>query len=381
MRMKLVARFLLAVAATGLWAADWNAALSLYKKGDYAGALKEFQAVLQENPNYAGAYYYVGACQEKLGQKDQALANYQKANQMEPTNPAFARALAVLLVDMGKAAEAVKVLQVVPVETLKGEQKAVMLATLARARLAANDTNGAVEAARAATQAGPQQVDAWAVYGAALSRAGKDADAFNAYRRAFELSGDATLGKTAATAGLRAARMVKGQESNALYSQAATVAAKAYEKKASPDLALLAAEGFLGADRYDESLAWLDRAGVDNALTTYYRGQCAQGKGDVAKAEKFFRDALTKSPDAHLRRLIYSSLGFVLDKQKRYKEAEQAYQEAGNPTKVAEMRDKQAKYEQNLKADEEARRIEEIRKTQEELRRLRGGAPTPTPKS
>uniref|UniRef100_A0A7V1ZHH6 Tetratricopeptide repeat protein n=1 Tax=Thermoanaerobaculum aquaticum TaxID=1312852 RepID=A0A7V1ZHH6_9BACT len=101
----------------------------------------------------------------------------------------------------------------------------------------------------------------------------------------------------------------------------------------------------------------------------------------MAKAEKFFRDALTKSPDAHLRRLIYSSLGFVLDKQKRYKEAEQAYQEAGNPTKVAEMRDKQAKYEQNLKADEEARRIEEIRKTQEELRRLRGGAPTPTPKS
>ncbi len=380
--MRRVVRFLGVLVAASAWTADWNAAVSLYKKGDYAGALKEFEAVVAENPNYAGAYYYVGACQEKLGRRDQALANYQKANQMEPTNPTFARALALLLIDSGKPSDALKVLQLVPVDSVKGEQKAYLLVPLARAKLAMGDANGADDAARAATQAAPQSSEAWAVLGAALSRAGRDADAFAAYRKAFELSGDASLGKTAATAGLRAARMLKGQEANALYNQAAAVASKAYEKKPSSELALLVAEAYLGADRYDESLAWLDKAGVDNALTTYYRGQCAQGKGDVTTAEKRFREALGKSPDPHLRRLIYSSLGFVLDKQKRYKEAEQAYQEAGNAAKAAEMRDKQAKYEQNLKADEEARRIEEIRRTQEELRRLRGGAaPTPTPKS
>lgn len=379
--MKWVGRvFLLLVAATA-WAADWNTAVSLFKKGDYAAALKEFQAVLQDNPNYAGAYYYVGACQEKLGQKEQALANYQKAAQMEPTNPVFARALALLLLDTGKPGEAVKALQMVPAESLKGEQKAAILVVLARAKLAGNDASGAVDAARAATQASPQLAEAWALLGAALSRAGRDSEAFAAYRRAFELSGDPALGKTAATAGLRAARMVKGQEANALYSQAATVATRAYEKKPSAELALLAAEALLGADRYDDSLAWLDKAGVDNALTTYYRGQCWQGKGDVTRAEKHFRDALAKGPDPHLRRLIYSSLGFVLDKQKRYKEAEQAYQEAGNQAKVAEMRDKQAKYEQNLKADEEAKRIEELRRQQEELKKLRQGGAVPTPKS
>lgn len=379
--MRLVGRVFLLLAATTVWAADWNTAVSLYKKGDYAAALKEFQAVVQENPNYAGAYYYVGLCQEKLRQKDHALANYQKANQMEPTNPAFARSLALLLIESGKPGEAVKVLQTVPLESLKGEQKGLLLAPIARAKLATNDVNGALESARAATQVAPQYAEGWAVYGAALSRSGKDAEAFNAYRRAFELSGDAASGKVAATAGLRAARMVKGQEANALYNQAAAVATKAYEKKPSSELALLAAEAFLGADRYDESLAWLDKAGVDNALTTYYRGQCAQGKGDVVKAEKHFREALTKNPDAHLRRLVYTSLGFVLDKQKRYKEAEQAYQEAGNQTKVAEMRDKQSKYEQNLKAEEEAKRIEEIRRQQEELKKLRQGGAVPTPKS
>lgn len=379
--MKLVGHVFLLVAATTVGAADWNTAVSLYKKGDYAAALREFQAVLQENPNYAGAYYYVGLCQEKLGQREQALANYQKANQMEPTNPAFARSLALVLMDLNRPAEAVKTLQMVPLESLKGEQRGVLLATLARARLASNDLNGALESARSATQAAAQYAEGWAVYGAALSRSGKDTEAFNAYRRAFELSGDAALGKAAATAGLRAARLVKGQEANNLYMQAAAVATKAYEKKPSSEMALLAAEAFLGADRYDESLAWLDRAGVDNALTTYYRGQCAQGKGDVARAERHFREALTKSPDSHLRRLIYTSLGFVLDKQKRYKEAEQAYQEAGNQAKVAEMRDKQAKFEQNLKAEEEAKRIEEIRRQQEELKKLRQGGAVPTPRT
>ncbi|MCS7183621.1 MAG: tetratricopeptide repeat protein, partial [Thermoanaerobaculum sp.] len=115
--MKGVVRVAVVLAAMAAWAADWNTAVALYKKGDFAAALREFQAVLEENPNYAGAYYYVGACQEKLGQKDQALANYQKASQMEPTNPVFAQGLARLLVDLGKPSEAVKVLQVVPTET------------------------------------------------------------------------------------------------------------------------------------------------------------------------------------------------------------------------------------------------------------------------
>lgn len=368
--------------AAVVFAADWNAAVAAYKKGDFATALREFQAVLQQNPNYPGAYYYVGACQEKLGRLNDAMANYQKANQMEPTNATFALALARLLTEQNRGKEAVAVLQALPLDTLKAEQRALILSALARAKLAAGDAQGATESARTATQAAPNSSDAWAVLAAAYARVGRDGDAFNAYRRAFELGGDVVLGKAAATAGLRAARLASKQDGNALYAQAAQVAVKAYEKKPSPELALLAAEAYLGADRYDDALTWLARHGVDNALTTYYRAQCAQGKGDVQRAEKLLREALAKSPDPHLRKLIYNSLGFVLDKQKRYKDAEQAYSEAGNSGKAAEMRDKQQKYEQNLKAEEEARRIEEIRKAQEELQRLRGGGagPSPTPK-
>jgi len=377
--MRRVAPLLLLVAATAA-AADWNAAVAAYKKGDYTAALREFQAVLAENPNYSGAYFYVGACEEKLGRKREALEHYQKASQMEPANPTFALAFARLATEQGRAGEALKALELVKLDGLKGEQKALILVATARAKLALGDNQGALAAAQAATQAAGNSPDAWVTLGAVLSRLDRNAEAFNAYRRAFELNRDPGIAQAAANAGMRGARLAKGQEANALYAQAAAVAVKAYEKKPSAELALLAAEGFLGADRYDEALGWLDRVGADNALVTYYRAQCAQGKGDVQRAERLLREALGKQPDERLRRLIYNSLGFVLDKQKRYKEAEQAYQEAGNQTKVAEMRDKQQKYEQNLKADEEARRIEELRKAQEELRKLRGGAaPTPPP--
>ncbi|MGQ9494742.1 MAG: tetratricopeptide repeat protein [Thermoanaerobaculaceae bacterium] len=380
--MRLCARVWAVFVAAAAWAADWNGAIALFKKGDYAGALKLFEAVLQENPNYAGSYFYVAMCLEKLGDSDKALLNYQKANQLEPTNPTFAQALSRLLVDKGKGAEAVRVLEAVPTVSFQGEQKATFFSALARAKLAAGDPAGAAEAAKTATQANPSLTAAWSTLGMAHSRLGKDREAFAAYRRAFEISGDPQLAVVAAQKAINAARLSQGQEANSLYSQAAAVAVKGFEKKASSELALLAAEAYLGADRYDDSLSWLDKVGSNSALVTYYRGANMQKKGDAAKAEKLFREALGKEPDQHLRRLIYSSLGYVLDLQKRYKDAEQAYREAGNAAKAAEMREKQVKYEQNLKADEEARRIEELRRTQEELKKLRGGAattPTPNP--
>lgn len=378
--MSLCSKVLLLVVAAAAWAADWNGAVALYKKGDYAAALKGFQAVLRESPNYPGAYFYVGKCFENLGDSQKALVNYQKANQLEPANPTFAYALSRLLVDQGNGREAVKVMEAVPTASLQGKHKATFFNLLAQAKLAAGDGTGALEAAKTATQANPSLAAAWGTMGKVQTHLNKDYEAFTAYRRAFEISGDPKMAVMAARTAINAARRSKGQEAKSLYSQAAAVAVKGFEKKVSSELALLAAEAYLGAEHYDASLSWLDKVGVNNALVTYYRATNLQKKGDPAKAEKLLREALGKGPDQHLRRLIYSSLGYVLDLQKRYKDAERAYQEAGNPAKAAEMREKQAKYEQNLKAEEEARRIEELKRTQEELRKLRGGA-VPTPKS
>ena len=138
----------------------------------------------------------------------------------------------------------------------------------------------------------------------------------------------------------------------------------------------------MGAQRFDEALGWFNKTGQSTPIVLYYKGQCFQGKRDLGQAEALFRRAIAAKPDADLRRDILTSLGFVLDLQKRYGDAATAYADAGNAVKAAEMSDKQAKSAQNVKADEEAKRLEELQRLQDEYKKLtqQGPPPTPTPK-
>src|ERR1041384_7895530 len=57
------------VAAT-VQAADWERSVALYNKGDYQAALAEFQDLIAERPDAAGAWYYIGLCEYKLKRYD-----------------------------------------------------------------------------------------------------------------------------------------------------------------------------------------------------------------------------------------------------------------------------------------------------------------------
>ncbi|HSB09602.1 MAG TPA: tetratricopeptide repeat protein [Blastocatellia bacterium] len=58
---------LLAVPAV---ASDWDRGVALYNKGDYRRALAEFQDIVLERPDVAGAWYYIGLCEFKLKRYD-----------------------------------------------------------------------------------------------------------------------------------------------------------------------------------------------------------------------------------------------------------------------------------------------------------------------
>ncbi|HWX39955.1 MAG TPA: tetratricopeptide repeat protein [Blastocatellia bacterium] len=47
-------------------AANWDRGVSMYNKGDFRGALAEFQEIVRERPDAAGAWYYIGLCEFKL---------------------------------------------------------------------------------------------------------------------------------------------------------------------------------------------------------------------------------------------------------------------------------------------------------------------------
>src|SRR5882672_9647330 len=59
--------FILAVTAS---ASDWDRGVALYTKGNYQAALVEFQDIVMERPDAAGAWYYIGLCEFKLKRYD-----------------------------------------------------------------------------------------------------------------------------------------------------------------------------------------------------------------------------------------------------------------------------------------------------------------------
>ena len=51
-------------------ASDWDRGVALYNKGDYRRAIVEFQDIVLERPDAAGAWYYIGLCEFKLKRYD-----------------------------------------------------------------------------------------------------------------------------------------------------------------------------------------------------------------------------------------------------------------------------------------------------------------------
>jgi tetratricopeptide (TPR) repeat protein len=58
--------------------ARYGLAMELVKSGELEGAVAEFRALLEHNPNYAAAYFHGGQVLEKLGDVDQARGFYER---------------------------------------------------------------------------------------------------------------------------------------------------------------------------------------------------------------------------------------------------------------------------------------------------------------
>src|SRR5215471_10415572 len=69
----------LLAAAASAFAADWDRGVAYYKKSDYSRALVEFQDIVREHPDVAGAWYYIGLCQFKLNRYKQVQPPMSRA--------------------------------------------------------------------------------------------------------------------------------------------------------------------------------------------------------------------------------------------------------------------------------------------------------------
>src|SRR5262245_13613232 len=75
-----VAVFIVLLAAgASAFAADWDRGVAYYKKSDYGRALVEFQDIVRDHPDAAGAWYYIGLCQFKLNRYKQVQPPMSRA--------------------------------------------------------------------------------------------------------------------------------------------------------------------------------------------------------------------------------------------------------------------------------------------------------------
>ncbi len=59
-------------------------AMSYYLKGDYSGALKNFEIAISIQPDFCLAYHGWGVCLSELGKYDEAVLKFKKAVEIDP---------------------------------------------------------------------------------------------------------------------------------------------------------------------------------------------------------------------------------------------------------------------------------------------------------
>jgi len=87
-------------------------AKGLVEDGQYGPAIPLLEQVVASDPKNADAFNYLGYSLRKSGDKDGALANYQKALAIDPEHLGANEYLGELFLEMGKLAEAEQRLEV-----------------------------------------------------------------------------------------------------------------------------------------------------------------------------------------------------------------------------------------------------------------------------
>jgi tetratricopeptide (TPR) repeat protein len=208
---------------------------------------------------------------------------------------------------------------------------------------------------------------------------GNEKEAFGAFKKAFDLnSKDQASGRSAAYAAISVARRSRANaEKIRYYGEAGRLAERLVAVAPTFEHNLLAGEAWLGAKEYEKALSWFEKAKAkqpQNALVYFYRGQCYSSTKKYNSAVSELQEALKIGASGKLRTQIYNQMGYVYDNQGEYEKAGDAYGEAGNRTKVAEMREKKEQADQNRQASaEEAefrRKVRALRVQIQELEKL-----------
>jgi tetratricopeptide (TPR) repeat protein len=341
-----VSVIILATIATTL-AADWERGVAYYKKSDYVRALVEFQDIVRERPDAAGAWYYIGLCQFKLTRYKQVQTPMSRAIDLleaqSPGSPDIDGAWYTIgfsyfvLGDYEKAADPLK--RYVDLATkarrpvdpaaqralgrsyyyLERYDDALPLLSISRPPAAEGSSDpGAAE--------GKEKSEDAFYLGAIYYKRGDDDNAIGALERALRAgAADPAVMDLLASSLMRKAR---ASGSKSYWVRAAEVGEKLEQVRDDLKTADILGRAYLGAGNFDKAVAPLGKiakAKTDDGQAWMYYGIALSRSGMSRKAMEALEMSVQLVPDSIP---ALTELGYVYESDKQYQQALRAYEKA-----------------------------------------------------
>ena len=320
--------------------ADFDQAMSYYKSGKFLEAASEFQAMVDEHPDYTSGHFMLGICFVQTKKYADAEKSFLKAVELDPDKFEYHFNLANTYQVRKLYSKAVSALNNAEGLANGDDQKNKVYKMRGFALAAQKKWEEAVddlEKSLRIAPGGPTQMQ----LGNAYFALGDNKNAVSALQKAVKLAptaeGYKLLGESlinlAAKAGSEA-------EKKRLYGEALAEAEKFLAKQPSNKSRYLAGRAALGAGQYDKAIKMFGdvvRAEPGNCNALANAGKAHTAKGDWTNALASLEAATKCKPSM---RLAWENMGFVLQKissglktqpaaqQKRYTEAIAAYEKA-----------------------------------------------------
>lgn len=385
MRKTTIFLFVLSLVLVGTLpaAAGWDEGVAAYKAGNYTQAAKEFQAVVQEKPDWGGGHYMLGQALQKLNRDEEALTHLRKAYDLDPNDVSRQMLLAKAYLDNRRYNDAANLLGNINPSSLPKSQQSYYHQMTSVAYSKSGQSSKAISSLKQAADANPNSADAQYNYGVAAFNAGQEQAGLAAIEKALRLAPNDTEKKaTYVKVLIRNARTASGSAKTAAYKKAAPAAQDLASASPTFDNLLTLGEVHLGAKDYSAAATAFQKAVAKNGndwLGHYYLGQAQTSLGRYPQAESSLRTALERTSDAKNERTIWGQIGFVNEKLKNYDEAKDAYRKAGQSGAIARVEENERIAAENQGIEAENTRIremeEERKRLEEELKELPGGRP------
>ena len=362
--------------------AGWDEGVAAFKSKNFSSAVAEFQELIRQNPEGWRGHYMLGLSLEQLKRKEEALNHLRKAYDLNPNDLNIKVALGRAYYNVRRYRDVTKLLSSIDPSSLPAAQQVAVYSMLGKARSESGDSGGALRDFAKLAKLKPNDAKVQYTYGtmalasgqldtgiAALDKASKlapsDVDKKRAYAQALIKKGRTTRDKAA---------------KKNTYIKAASVAQQLVSAASNYDNLMLKVSAELGAGLYtnavDTAKAAIAKKDTD-WLAHYYLGQAYSSAKQFAEAESPLfaaRDKATKDSD---KKLAWTQLGFIYEKQKKYTQSIEAYDKAGNQAAVARVTENKNTETFNKQVEEENKLIQqmeaEAKALEDELKALEGG--------